>query len=49
MFTNLQNQCRDCDPFPDSISASLGSPCPTHSPQIRDTIHLQLDMILAWQ
>lgn len=49
MYTNLQDYCSESNPISGSIFASLGSPCPTHSPQIRDKIHLQLDRILAWQ
>lgn len=47
-WTNQQDRCIKSDPVSGSIFASLGSPCPTHSPQIRDKIHLQLDRILAW-
>lgn len=49
LYTNLLDRGRKSGHDFGNISASLDSLYPTHSPQIWDTIHLQLDRILAWQ
>lgn len=48
-YTDLQDDYSEGGPISGSIFASLGSPCPTHSLQMWDEVHLQLDRIRAWQ